>query len=119
MRASVLTAKRRRPRFSNRFARSPRSSVCLARIRCRADAARVCETVLKSHKNDDRDAEAIAEAATRPNMRFVPVKSEEQLDVQTLHRARERLVGTRTALINRLHGVLFDSGIVIPKGAQS
>ncbi|TIM85999.1 transposase [Mesorhizobium sp.] len=46
---------------------------------------------MKSHKNDDRDAEAIAEAATRPTMRFVPVKSEEQLNVQTLHRARERL----------------------------
>lgn len=49
---------------------------------------------VKSHKNDDRDAEAIAEAATRPTMRFAPIKSE----VQTLHRARERLVGTRTAL---------------------
>lgn len=71
---------------------------------------------VKSHKNDDRDAEAIAEAATRPTMRFVPIKSEEQLDVQTLHRARERLVGTRTALINQLRGVLFDRGIVIAKG---
>lgn len=71
---------------------------------------------VKSHRNDDRDAEAIAEAATRPTMRFVPVKSEEQLDVQTLHRARERLVGTRTALINQLRGVLFDRGIVIAKG---
>lgn len=71
---------------------------------------------VKSHKNDDRDAEAIAEAATRPTMRFVPIKSEEQLDVQTLHRARERLVGTRTALINQLRGVLFHRGIVIPKG---
>lgn len=71
---------------------------------------------VKSHKNDDRDAEAIAEAATRPTMRFVPIKSEEQLDVQTLHRARERLVGTRTALINQLPGVLFDRGIVIAKG---
>lgn len=74
---------------------------------------------VKSHKNDDRDAEAIAEAATRPTMRFVPVKSEEQLDVQTLHRARERLVGTRTALINQLRGVLFDRGIVIAKVDQS
>lgn len=71
---------------------------------------------VKSHKDDDRDAEAVAEAATRPTMRFAPIKSEEQLDVQILHRARERLVGTRTALINQLRGVLFDRGIVIAKG---
>ena len=53
---------------------------------------------VKAQKNDDRDAEAIAEAATRPTMRFVELKSEEQLDMQTLHRARDRLVGERTAL---------------------
>src|SRR6476660_46685 len=47
---------------------------------------------VKAQKNDDRDAEAIAEAATRPTMRFVELKSEEQLDLQTLHRARSRLV---------------------------
>src|SRR5207248_2922565 len=52
-----------------------------------------------AQKNDDRDAEAIAEAATRPTMRFVELKSEQQLDMQTLHRARDRLVGERTALI--------------------
>ena len=50
---------------------------------------------VKAQKNDDRDAEAIAEAATRPTMRFVPLKAEAQLDVQALHRARERLVGER------------------------
>ena len=55
---------------------------------------------VKAQRNDDRDAEAIAEAATRPTMRFVELKSEEQLDMQTLHRARDRLVGERTALIN-------------------
>jgi transposase len=71
---------------------------------------------VKSHKNDDLDAEAIAEAASRPTMRFVAIKSEEQLDIQTLHRARARLVGERTALINQLRGVLFDRGIVIAKG---
>lgn len=74
---------------------------------------------VKSHKNNDRDAEAIAEAATRPTMRFVPIKSEEQLDVQTLHRARERLVGTRTALINQLRGVLSIAASSSPRGAQS
>jgi hypothetical protein len=62
---------------------------------------------VKSQKNDDRDAEAIAEAATRPTMRFVALKSEEQLDMQTLHRARDRLVGERTALINQLRAVLL------------
>ena len=50
---------------------------------------------VKAQKNDDRDAEGIAEAATRPTMRFVELKSEEQLDVQMLHRARDRLVGER------------------------
>lgn len=52
---------------------------------------------VKAQKNDDRDAEAIAEAATRPTMRFVEIKSEEQLDVQTLHRVRDRLVGAHLA----------------------
>lgn len=71
---------------------------------------------VKSQKNDDRDAEAIAEAATRPTMRFVDLKSDEQLDVQSLHRARDRLVGERTALINQLRAVLLERGIVIAKG---
>src|SRR6202035_3139544 len=56
---------------------------------------------IKAQKNDDRDAEGIAEAATRPTMRFVELKSQEQLDMQTLHRSRDRLVGERTALINQ------------------
>ena len=71
---------------------------------------------VKSHKNDDRDAEAIAEAASRPTMRFVAIKEQDQLDIQTLHRARERLVGERTAVINQLRGILFDRGIIISKG---
>jgi transposase len=60
---------------------------------------------VKAQKNDDRDAEAIAEAATRPTMRFVALKSEEQLDMQTLHRARDRAVGDRTSLMNQLRAV--------------
>ncbi|MCA7119194.1 MAG: IS110 family transposase [Acidibrevibacterium sp.] len=71
---------------------------------------------VKAQKNDDRDAEAIAEAATRPTMRFVDLKSEEQLDVQTLHRARDRLVVERTALINQLRAILLERGITVPKG---
>ena len=59
---------------------------------------------VKSQKNDDLDAEAIAEAAMRPTMRFVEVKSQAQSDIQALHRARERLVSERTALINHPAG---------------
>ena len=71
---------------------------------------------VKAQKNDDRDAEAIAEAATRPTMRFVELKSEEQRDMQTLHRARDRLAGERTALINQRRAVLLERGLVIAKG---
>lgn len=74
---------------------------------------------VKGQKTDDRDAEAIAEAATRPTMRFVTIKSEEQLDLQVLHRARQRMVGARTALINQLRAVLLERGIVLPKGRAS
>ncbi len=73
---------------------------------------------VKAQKNDDRDAEAIAEAATRPTMRFVELKSEAQLDMQSLHRARDRLVGERTALINQLRAVLLERGIVVPQGRR-
>jgi transposase len=71
---------------------------------------------VKSHKNDDRDVEAIAEAATRLTMRFVELKSETQLDMQTLHRARDRLVGERTALINQLRAILLERGQSVPQG---
>jgi transposase len=71
---------------------------------------------VKAQKNDDRDAEAIAEAATRPTMRFVELKSEDQLDMQTLHRARDRLVGERTALINQLRAVMLERGMIAPQG---
>ena len=73
---------------------------------------------VKAQKNDDRDAEAIAEAATRPTMRFVELKSEERLDLQTLHRVRDRLVGQRTAPINQLRAVLLERGVVAPQGRR-
>src|SRR5271163_2045194 len=73
---------------------------------------------VKAQKNDDRDAEGIAEAATRPTMRFVGLKSQEQLDMQTLHRSRDRLVGERTALINQLRAILLERGIVAPQGKR-
>ena len=71
---------------------------------------------VKAQKNDDRGAEAIAEAATRPAMRFAPVKSAEQSDVQARHRARSRLIAERTALINHLQALLLERGIIAPKG---
>jgi transposase len=73
---------------------------------------------VKSNKNDMRDAEGIAEAVTRPTMRFVPTKAIEQQDIQALHRVRERLIGARTALVNEVHGLLNEYGIVIPKGVS-
>src|SRR5580693_1972719 len=74
---------------------------------------------VKAQKNDDRDAEAIAEAATRPTMRFVALKTEAQLDVQVLHRVRDRLVGQRTALMNQVRSILLERGIVVPQGRRS
>ena len=71
---------------------------------------------VKAQKNDDRDAEAIAEAATRPTMRFVALKSEAQLDMQTLHRVRDQLVGERTALMNQIRAILLERGRAVPQG---
>ena len=73
---------------------------------------------VKTNKNDMRDAEAIAEAATRPSMHFVPIKTVAQQDIQALHRVRERLVGARTALINEMRGLLAEYGIVLPVGSR-
>lgn len=74
---------------------------------------------VKAQKNDDRDAEAIAEAATRPTMRFVALKSEEQLDQQTLHRVRDRLVAERTSLMNQMRSLLLERGVVVPQGRKA
>ncbi len=71
---------------------------------------------VKGNKNDANDAEAICEAVGRPNMRFVPVKSVEQQDLQALHRVRSGLVQERTAKINQVRGLLSEYGIVIGQG---
>lgn len=71
---------------------------------------------VKVHKNDDRDAEAIAEAATCPTMSFFTIKWEEQLDLQALHRARERLVSGKTRLINQGGDFLMPRGIWVEMG---
>src|SRR6202034_3008235 len=70
---------------------------------------------VKSNKNDFLDAEAIAEAVDRQNMRFVPIKTEDQLDLQALHRVRDRLITRRTSVINQLRGFLLERGLVFAK----
>jgi transposase len=72
----------------------------------------------KSNKNDFKDAEAIAEAVSKQNMRFVQIKTQEQLDIQAMHRVRDRLVQRRTALINEIRGFLLDRGITFPADPQ-
>jgi transposase len=74
---------------------------------------------VKGNKNDYNDAEGIAEAAQRANMRFVPIKSIEQQDIQNLHRQRERIKKARTALVNQVRGLLAEYGIVINKGVAA
>ena len=71
---------------------------------------------VKSNKNDAADAEAICEAVQRPSMRFVPAKSIEQQDMQSLHRIRSQAVARRTAQANQIRGLLMEYGLVIPKG---
>jgi transposase len=71
---------------------------------------------VKTNKNDVADAEAICEAVSRPNMRFVPIKNAEQQAVLALHRARQGFVRARTAQANQIRGLLGEYGIVIPQG---
>lgn len=77
--------------------------------------AQFVKPFVKSNKNDFIDAEAIAEAVERENMRFVPIKTDDQLDLQALHRVRERLMARRTALINQIRAFLLERGIVFAK----
>jgi transposase len=67
----------------------------------------------KGQKNDFRDAEAIAEAVQRPTMKFVATKTAEQLDLQALHRVRERLVSQRTGIINQIRAFLLERGVAV------
>jgi len=78
--------------------------------------AQFVKPFLKSNKNDFLDAEAIAEAVDRENMRFVPIKTDDQLDLQALHRVRERLVTRRTSVINQVRAFLLERGITFRKG---
>lgn len=80
--------------------------------------AQYVKPYVKTNKNDYIDAEAIAEAVARPTMRFVPIKTDEQLDMQSLHRVRERWVMRRTAIINQIRGLLLERGITLRKGRR-
>jgi transposase len=75
-------------------------------------AAQFVKPFVKSNKNDFIDAEAIAEAVERKNMRFVPIKTDDQLDLQAIHRVRDRLISRRTAVINQLRAFLLERGMV-------
>jgi transposase len=82
-------------------------------------SAQFVKPFVKSDKNDFLDAEAIAEAVQRENMRFVPIKTDDQLDLQALHRVRDRLVPRRTAVINQLRAFLLERGITFTRGRHS
>jgi len=72
----------------------------------------------KGQKNDFRDAEAIAEAVQRPTMKFVATKTADQLDLQALHRVRERLVGQRTGISNQIRAFLLERGVAVRQGLR-
>ena len=78
--------------------------------------AQYVKPFVKTNKNDFIDAAAIAEAVCRPSMRFVPVKTDEQLDMQSLHRVRERWIMRRTAVVNQIRGLLLERGITVRMG---
>ena len=78
-------------------------------------AAQFVKPFVKSNKNDFVDAEAIAEAVERKNMRFVPIKTDDQLDLQAIHRVRDRLITRRTAVINQLRAFLLERGMIFAK----
>lgn len=74
---------------------------------------------VQSNKNDVIDAEAIVEAAIRPNMRFVAVNTVEQQDIQNIHRVRERLVRQKVAVMNQIRGLILEYGITMPRGREA
>jgi transposase len=77
--------------------------------------AQFVKPFVKSNKNDFVDAEAIAEAVERKNMRFVPIKTDDQLDLQAIHSVRDQLIARRTAVINQVGALLLERGMVFGK----
>jgi transposase len=98
---------------------------CLARVireqghEVRLIPGQFVKSYRKSNKNDYLDGEAIAEAVTRSNVRFVPIKTDDQLDLQSVHRVRERLVHNRTEVINQMRGLLLERGISFRRGPEN
>ncbi|MFG6508138.1 IS110 family transposase [Sulfitobacter sp. S45] len=82
-------------------------------------AAKYAKPFVKGQKNDYNDAEAVAEAVLRPNLNYVQEKSQDQLDLQALHRVRARLVSKRTATINQIRAFLLEQGITVRTGSNS
>jgi len=82
-------------------------------------APQYVKAYVKGNKNDYNDAEAIVEAAQRPNMRFVPIKSVAQQDIQNFHRQRERIKKERTALVNQIRGLLAEYGVTLNTGVAT
>ena len=80
--------------------------------------ARYVRPYSKGQKNDFRDAEAIAEAVQRPTMKFVATKTADQLDLQALHRVRERLVSQRTGIVNQIRAFLLERGVPVRQGLR-
>ena len=80
--------------------------------------AQYVKPYVKTNKSDFIDAEAIAEAVGRPTMRCVPIKTDDQLDMQSLHRVRERWVIRRTAVVNQIRGLLLERGITLRQGRR-
>jgi transposase len=78
--------------------------------------AQYVKPFVKTNKSDFIDAQAIAEAVCRPTMRFVPIKTDDQLDMQSLHRVRERWIMRRTAVVNQIRGLLLERGITVRRG---
>ena len=121
--AIVLREKVSRGRISSRLANLP---PCLIGIEAgmathyvaRELAALGHDVKQVPHKNDFRDAHAVAEAVQRPTTRFVPAKTDEQLDLQALHRVRSRLVSERTAVINQIRAFLLERGIIVRQGLR-
>ena len=87
--------------------------------RPRLIAAKFVAPYRRNGKNDGNDAEAICEAVSRPGMRFVPVKSLEQQALLSLHRVRQGFIAERTAIINRLRGLLAEFGVVLPQRSDT
>src|SRR5215218_1135681 len=129
--AIVLRIKLSRPQLTQRLANLP---PCLIGLEACAGAhhigrqlqalghdvrlipAQYVKPFLKAHKNDFRDAEAIAEAVQRPTMSFVAIKTPDQMDLLALHRVRSRLVSQRTGVTNQIRGFLLERGITVRQG---